>query len=279
MFVIVVCVLCALLGLIFYLLSCYSSMLMEAHTPWFLAPPVGDALLWLLFHLGAYMRKRFPEFTSRQSLAAGEEKAAALRQAAPAPGAVCFIGSSTFTYWRHLAKDFAPLGVPVFNAGFGGSCTADVLSLVNNLCCDFSPRAVVYFCGTNDLTQGLGAQTALDGFQRFVEQLHAQHPTVPVIYLAATVTPFYRRWNVNGCVATAATLNRQVCTFCASYKRKDLLHFIATDGPSRMEVDLDFLSDPQSFLGDLHHLGDEGHRLLAERVLLPELRRVLKLNQ
>lgn len=256
-------------GVLTFYLVCYSKMLSEATTPWFLKAPAGEFILWMLFTLGTWVRRLFPGASIRNSQQAGKDKAKLLQALAPLPGGVCFIGSSTFTFWRFMTEDFGSLGNPIINSGFGGSCTHDLLPLVESLCCDFNPKVVVYFCGTNNLTQNLGVSSPLEGFELFVTKLHSRDPSVHVIYLGITTTPFYRRWNINNCVQNAAASNKDVAEYCA--KHSELLTYVHTDSD-----DCAFVRDDANYLGDAHHLNDQGHKLLADLVLLPALRNVLK---
>ena len=128
----------------------------------------------------------------------GKKKAIELAAERPPHGAVAFVGSSTFTYWRHLERDMEAAGVsvPCFNAAFGGSWTKHVLAYAAELCTNWRPRAVVYYCGTNDLNCGASepglseVDSAVKGFIDFHRTLHEALPGTPVVYAAPTVTPF-----------------------------------------------------------------------------------------
>ena len=58
------------------------------------------------------------------------------------PGAVAFIGSSTFTYWRNLYEDMA--GLSVYNAAFGGSRTHMLFDYMEDHVFKYNPSIVVY---------------------------------------------------------------------------------------------------------------------------------------
>ena len=76
-----------------------------------------------------------------------QEAAAVAATLSPRRGSICFIGSSTFTYWRRLKEDLMPL--PVYNAAFGGSQAHQLLPVIDNLVVKHKPSTICYFCGTN----------------------------------------------------------------------------------------------------------------------------------
>jgi hypothetical protein len=263
------CAVNAIVGILTFYFVCYAKMLNEASTPWFLQRPIGEVVLYLLFTIGSWIRRYFPDASERGSQQGGKTKAKLLKELAPGPGGVCFVGSSTFTFWRQMAHDFKSLGCSIINAGFGGSCTNDLLPLVDSLCCDFKPKVIVYFCGSNNLTQNLGAWSPLEGFELFLSKAWQRDPTVQVIYLGITITPFYTRWNINNCMHNANISNKAVQQYISA--NPDRLTYVHTDS-----VDCAFARDPAYYLGDSHHLNDEGHKLLADRVLLPAIRAALQ---
>ena len=71
--------------------------------------------------------------------------------AGPAPGGVCWIGDSEFTFWLNLREDMAPFHPNCFNAGFGGARLCDVLHNLKRLCLRWEPRIVIVHAGGNDL--------------------------------------------------------------------------------------------------------------------------------
>jgi len=86
-------------------------------------------------------------------IAEARQKIRALEKIAIQPGGVCFTGSSTFTYWLNLNYDMRQVG-PVFNAAFGGACTGHLLAVMDDLVVRHKPKAIVYYCGTNNIAYG-----------------------------------------------------------------------------------------------------------------------------
>eukprot|EP00656_Telonema_subtile_P008882 TRINITY_DN14152_c0_g1_i3.p2 TRINITY_DN14152_c0_g1~~TRINITY_DN14152_c0_g1_i3.p2 ORF type:complete len:167 (+),score=56.99 TRINITY_DN14152_c0_g1_i3:97-597(+) len=162
---------------------------------------------------------------------------------------------------RDRSKDMAEhIDTPVFNAAFGGSCTHHVLPLAEQLCLKWKPAAVVWFCGTNDLQTGCTPKHAADNFGEFVALLPKG---TPVVYLAATITPFVTEERGEQMVA----------------KFKELKQLIVSAEHANVEVvDTDkvkFATDVGCYLGDHHHLNDEGHTELG-KLLAPALKKALK---
>jgi lysophospholipase L1-like esterase len=108
---------------------------------------------------------------------------------------VCY-GSSSIRFWKTIEEDLAPL--PVVNHGFGGSKINDATYYVDRMVLPFSPRAVVLFSGTNDLSQlTRGEKDGLNvyqGFVDFVEKVEISLPELPIFYI--TITPTRARWSL-----------------------------------------------------------------------------------
>lgn len=227
-----------------YLVGSYTRALERSANAWWMGNHRGAA--WLHF-----MFSRFPRSSMGRRVAAmGAERCEQLASAAPAPGAVFFVGSSTLTYWRHLEADMAAVGVaPVVNAAFGGSWTEHVLQRAEALCFHWAPSCVCYFCGTNDINVGFSARAAADNFIAFCERLEAACPSTPIIYLEPTVTPFVSARGEQR-VAQFREASALVRAYAAT---RAAVTVVGTDG-AFTEAD---------WLGDDHHLNDAGHRRLA----------------
>jgi hypothetical protein len=264
----------------------YIRMLESSSTPICMRGGVAEVLLYLIFRLSTVLRANRPATLQARMTAAALEKIELLRTECPAiaPGGVCFIGSSTFTFWRHLKADMASLEVPVFNAAFGGSCTHDVALHTQQLCTQHRPQVVVYFCGTNNIAQGMDAASVLEGFELFLAGLQqasgsANNPMIPgppphVVFLGITLTPFFAKWNINNATQKVKDANRMVEDYCSRERHARWMTFVSTDTEDADseggEGECGFLRDPASYLGDLHHLSDLGHAQLAA-VLLPSI--------
>lgn len=268
-----------LIGVGIFYGQAYSWMLLNAKTPWYLLPPIGEYVLLAFFTLGTVSRKICPRRVDKGMQEFAAAKVDLLTKSRPSKKGVCFIGSSTFTYWRHLTDDFRSLkNVQVFNSAFGGSCTHDLLHNVSKLCTEYDPAIVVYFCGTNNVAQGLTAESVLEGFECFSKIYLGSCPEGHIIFLSITETPFYQKWNINNCLQEASRANALVQTFCELKENRGTHTFVGTSGgeKSLQDDNTSFLRDINYFLGDNHHLNDEGHSLLAENVLLPIIQHILK---
>lgn len=259
----------------------YGKMLETAFTPFYLASPVGDFILWTLFMISTILRKLFPKVVEQGAMKLARAKADSLCPDQNLKGIV-FIGSSTFTYWRLIQQDFSCLGVPIVNSAFGGSCTMELLPFVDELAVSFEPKVVVYFCGTNNIAQGLSVQSVLEGFRLFMAKLHGKCPNTHVIYLGITCTPFYRKWNVNGAIGKVVEANKIMKLFCDGYPSScdgrpcGRVTYVHTDQAGEKSDISAFVKDASFFLGDLHHLTDEGHQCLASNILLPAIKEALR---
>jgi lysophospholipase L1-like esterase len=116
------------------------------------------------------------------------------RHQLPPSGVIVFTGSSSFTLWSTMERDFAPM--PVLNRGFGGARIQDVLHYAERVVLPYRPRAVVLFAGTNDIAppKPATAQHVYEGYLAFVQCVHAKLPETPIYYVA--ITPSASRWKL-----------------------------------------------------------------------------------
>lgn len=133
------------------------------------------------------------------------------RTTPPAQGTIEFIGSSTFTRWKSLVGDFAPL--PVYNRGFGGSRVEHVLAATPRIVIPYHPAVIVYYCGDNNLHAPDKADPTpiAKGFTDFATTVHATLPATRIIYVSIKPSPRRRAsWS------EAQAVNTQVRDFCAT---------------------------------------------------------------
>ena len=145
-------------------------------------------VLFVLFAFGLAVRvsAREPDPSRWESAIARFEKEDAARR--PPPGGVVFAGSSSIAGWRDLPKYFP--GQAVLNRGFGGSTFPDVIHYLDRTVLKHRPRAVVLFCGSNDLaTLQRTPEQVRDYFRNFVTKVHAAEQRAKIIYLAIHIPP------------------------------------------------------------------------------------------
>ena len=109
----------------------------------------------------------------------------------PAPGHVLLVGSSTLRMWGSAAADLAPLAVE--NRGFGGSRTEDQLFYFDRLLDGLEPGLVVWYCGSNDVTEKKPVGTILRQTREWLARFRARHPEVPVLLVKVMRAPQKKR--------------------------------------------------------------------------------------
>jgi len=112
----------------------------------------------------------------------------------PPSGGILFIGSSIIRKWTTLTEQMAPL--PAFNRGFGGSRTPEVLHYADQIALPYSPKIVVYYCGSNDINAGVKPPEIAANFRAFVEKIHSQLPKTRVLFVSIIRAPQkMERWD------------------------------------------------------------------------------------
>jgi lysophospholipase L1-like esterase len=117
------------------------------------------------------------------------------KTAPPPRHAILFIGSSIFRLWSTVSEQMAPL--PVFNRGFGGSRTWEILAYMDKIVLPYEPDIIVYYCGSNDVNAGEPADAIVARFEQFVERVAERLPGTRVFFVSIHRSPDKRaRWNV-----------------------------------------------------------------------------------
>ncbi|NLN27862.1 MAG: hypothetical protein GX161_06550 [Firmicutes bacterium] len=167
---------------------------------------------------------------------------------------IVFIGDSNINLWTDLA-DYFP-GLPVINAGFGGSQIVDAVYYADRVVIPYRPHTVVLHVGVNDLTAQKPPLQVLEDFKAFVAKVHDALPETRILYLS--IPPTERRRALQGGVDEANRLIRE-------YTETDpLLEFIdvtaAMLGPNgRPNAGL--------FKDDGLHLNQAGYEVWAQHLL------------
>jgi len=183
-------------------------------------------------------------------VAVAERMIAADLEKPPAKGGIEFVGSSTFTRWKMVGREFAPL--PVFNRAFGGSTVDLQLQFVDRLVLPHQPRVVVYYCGDNDLaTPGNKADKAVDGFREFAARVRTALPETRLVYVSIKPSP--KRLAIWDEAKKANAMIRDLCS-------KDP-HLTFVDIAAGI---LDASGKPQAelFADDHLHLNEKGYQII-----------------
>ena len=96
----------------------------------------------------------------------------------PEKGRILFTGSSSIRFWNSLEKDMKPL--KVLNRGFGGAHISHVIHHFDDIVRPYSPKAIVFFCGTNDLTALKTPEETLNDFKKFLNLVKNEFGTIKV---------------------------------------------------------------------------------------------------
>ena len=188
--------------------------------------------------------------------------------------AVVFVGSSIFREWREI-RDFDRdweetssrlAGAPRFvNRAFGGATTSDVVRHASS-CVNFETRdvrAVVYYCGSNDISVGVGAKTVCENFVEFAERCRARArddgTRAGVVFVGVIDSPQKRMFGMSDVV-------RETNALCRAWCEK-------TPGCAFVDVTEVFENRDELFREDATHLKPEAYDPLAA-VIAPVVERV-----
>jgi len=105
------------------------------------------------------------------------------RIAAPKRCATLFVGSSSIRFWSSLSEDFPNRSV--INRGFGGSTIAEVADYFDRIVAPYTPSAIVFYAGENDIAAGRSPEDAFADFERFMKRKDERLGTTPVWFISA----------------------------------------------------------------------------------------------
>lgn len=110
----------------------------------------------------------------------------------PPPGAVLFVGSSSFTMWKDV-QDYFPRH-RILNRGFGGSTLQDVIRYADEVITPYRPKQIVIYCGENDLASSddVTARMVLERFTELFNRIRKNDAVVPVAFVSLKPSPSRR---------------------------------------------------------------------------------------
>ena len=100
---------------------------------------------------------------------------------------VLFTGSSSIRFWENLEEDMRPL--KVLNRGFGGAHIAHVNFHFEDVVEQYAPQAIVFFCGTNDITALKTPEETIRDFQIFRQKVRNRLPEAHLFVIGIKPTP------------------------------------------------------------------------------------------
>lgn len=111
------------------------------------------------------------------------------REHPPVPGQILFVGSSSFTRWKDVQKDFPNFFI--LNRGFGGSSIQDVIRYADQIIFPYKPKQIVVYCGENDFAAepNLPAFKVANRFKELFHVIREKLPEVPLIYISMKPSP------------------------------------------------------------------------------------------
>lgn len=178
------------------------------------------------------------------------------RESPPPRGATVFTGSSSIRMWgRALVEDMKPL--VAINRGFGGSTTADLLLYMDRIVLPYAPRAIVVYCGENDIAGRTPPAKVLENLKQFVARARAALPDVRIYYISMKPSP--SRWKLWDKISEGNRLIREWAAQAGVTYIDVTAAMLGEDGTPRTDI----------FLADMLHMNRKGYELWIPLVKKP----------
>jgi lysophospholipase L1-like esterase len=132
---------------------------------------------------------------------------------------ILFVGSSSFTRWKNINKDFP--GYPIVNRGFGGSSLTDVIHFAEETIFKYQPKQIYIYCGENDLAMDSTVSPEIV-LERYM-QLHGMirnklGKKIPIVFIS--IKPSISRWKLE---KKYVVTNQLIKTFLTTDKHANYL--------------------------------------------------------
>lgn len=169
----------------------------------------------------------------------------------PTKDSILFVGSSSIRLWKSLAEDFPEF--KTINRGFGGSQTSDVLYFMDRIVIPYKPKAIIFYCGENDIAAKKSVDTAVEDFKKFLAHVREKLPKTVVYYISMKPSPL--RWHMWPKMVEA---NRKIADFCqknsirGKHKTLDYIDISAT-------MIKNTEPDTSIFIKDMLHMNEKGY--------------------
>ena len=164
-----------------------------------------------------------------------------------------FIGSSSIRLWSTLETDMSPL--KVINRGFGGAHTKHINRHIEKIVFPYEPKAIVFFCGTNDINGWNSPEDVFSQFKNFYNSVQEKLPNT--IVFAISIQPSPSRFDQR---PRQVKWNNAVSSFA---EEEENLVFVDVSPPMLSEKNE---PRPELYIEDMLHLNDKGYKIWTEIV-------------
>ncbi|MCX7818058.1 MAG: GDSL-type esterase/lipase family protein [Kiritimatiellae bacterium] len=170
----------------------------------------------------------------------------------PPADPIVFTGSSSIRLWTTLTNDFP--GAPVLNRGFGGATMRDLLERFDRVVAAYRPRALVVYCGENDVALGRDPIETANDYIELIRRCRLVRPDMKILVVLMKPSP--RRWHLWTQFKAA---NRRIQEICV------------TEGVAILDVapamlGADGCPRPELYRDDRLHLTALGYHQWAEQI-------------
>ena len=170
------------------------------------------------------------------------------KEAFPEEDGILFIGSSSIRFWLSLESDMRPF--PVINRGFGGAQIVHVNNHLEEIVFPYKPKAIVFYCGSNDLAGLKTPEEVFSDFQYFLTAISQHLPEAKLFVIGVKPSPS-REYQKNKQIS----LNNMIRNLSDT---NDYLYFLDVR-PSMLLTS--GKADPSLFVKDMLHMNKKGYEV------------------
>ena len=165
---------------------------------------------------------------------------------------ILFIGSSSIRLWEldQYFPDYNGL-----NRGFGGAHISDMLYFLDIIINPYSIKAIVFYCGDNDIASGKTPERVFNDFIRIYDKIVRLFPRVKFYYIP--IKPSISRWDKWD---KMNQINHKILTWS---KWNSALYYVNTATPM---LEIEGIPNPKLFIEDGLHLNVTGYDLWTKIV-------------
>ncbi len=167
-------------------------------------------------------------------------------------GGIIFTGSSSIRLWPNLNDWFQE--VEVYNLGFGGSETSELLYHANDLIIKHQPRKVFIYEGDNDVNSGKSAARIITDMEFLVRKIEKESPKTEIYLISAK--PSEERWHLR---EKYEEFNALLEDFC---KENELVFIDVWDAMLDAEGEI----RPNLYEADPLHVNENGYKIWQSQI-------------